>query len=151
MFPLLCLWCFYCHVIALNCCYLHLQLPVTLLKSQTFISSWSIHLVQNGGSIPPAEPTGMSSPIVSIDWRHVKLTFWLVCRYIVHSDDHNPYLASMEEFAKKLKDFHPDLLVVGGLQMMDNFPFQSGKMKWIGRHFVDLTVRLLLTVATPFP
>ncbi|XP_061132174.1 ADP-dependent glucokinase [Syngnathus typhle] len=48
-------------------------------------------------------------------------------RYIVHSDDHNPYLASMEEFGKKLKDFHPDLLVVGGLQMMDNFPFQSGE------------------------
>lgn len=50
-------------------------------------------------------------------------------RYIVHSDDHNPYLDSMEEFAKKLSDFKPDLLVVGGLQMMDNFPFQSGKRK----------------------
>lgn len=49
------------------------------------------------------------------------------CRYIVHSDDHNPYLASMEDFAEKLEDFRPDLLVVGGLQMMDNFPFQSGK------------------------
>lgn len=33
----------------------------------------------------------------------------------------------MEEFAKKLQDFKADLLVVGGLQMMDNFPFQSGK------------------------
>ncbi|XP_041791405.1 ADP-dependent glucokinase [Chelmon rostratus] len=48
-------------------------------------------------------------------------------RYIIHSDDHNPYLDSMEDFAKKLKDFKPDLLVVGGLQMMDNFPFQSGE------------------------
>lgn len=48
-------------------------------------------------------------------------------RYIVHSDDHNPYLDSMAEFAEKLKDFKPDLLVVGGLQMMDNFPFQSGE------------------------
>lgn len=37
----------------------------------------------------------------------------------------------MEEFAKKLKDFEPDLLVVGGLQMMDNFPFQSGKRKLV--------------------
>lgn len=51
------------------------------------------------------------------------------CRYIIHSDDHNPYLASMEEFAEKLEDFNPDLLVVGGLQMMDSFPFQSGKRK----------------------
>uniref|UniRef100_UPI0037E7D171 ADP-dependent glucokinase n=1 Tax=Semicossyphus pulcher TaxID=241346 RepID=UPI0037E7D171 len=48
-------------------------------------------------------------------------------RYIIHSDDHNPYLASMEEFAEKLEDFEPDLLVVGGLQMMDNFPFQAGE------------------------
>lgn len=50
----------------------------------------------------------------------------LFCRYIIHSDDHNPYLTSMEEFAAKLADFKPDLLVVGGLQMMDSFPFQSG-------------------------
>uniref|UniRef100_A0A3P8W644 ADP-dependent glucokinase 2 n=1 Tax=Cynoglossus semilaevis TaxID=244447 RepID=A0A3P8W644_CYNSE len=42
--------------------------------------------------------------------------------YIIHSDDHNPYLASMEEFGKNLEDFKPDLMVVGGLQMMDNFP-----------------------------
>ncbi|XP_039993130.1 ADP-dependent glucokinase [Xiphias gladius] len=48
-------------------------------------------------------------------------------RYIIHSDDHNPYLDSMEEFAEKLEDFKPDLLVVGGLQMMDNFPFHSGE------------------------
>lgn len=50
-------------------------------------------------------------------------------RYIIHSDDHNPYLASMEKFAEKLRDYKPDLLVVGGLQMMDNFPFQSGKKR----------------------
>ncbi len=55
------------------------------------------------------------------------LPVFVLCRYIVHSDDHNPYLDSMEEFAKKLVDFEPDLLVVGGLQMMDNFPFQAGK------------------------
>ncbi|XP_056134582.1 ADP-dependent glucokinase [Lampris incognitus] len=48
-------------------------------------------------------------------------------RYIVHSDDHNPYLDSLEDFSEKLKDFNPDLLVVGGLQMMDSFPFHSGE------------------------
>ncbi|XP_056112117.1 ADP-dependent glucokinase [Rhinichthys klamathensis goyatoka] len=48
-------------------------------------------------------------------------------RYIVHSDDHNPYLDSMEQFQEKLNDFNPDLLVVGGLQMMDNFPFKKGE------------------------
>ncbi|TRY98453.1 hypothetical protein DNTS_017509 [Danionella cerebrum] len=48
-------------------------------------------------------------------------------RYIVHSDDHNPYLDSMEQFQEKLISFRPDLLVVGGLQMMDSFPFQTGE------------------------
>ncbi|KAJ4947025.1 hypothetical protein JOQ06_009067 [Pogonophryne albipinna] len=52
-------------------------------------------------------------------------------RYIIHSDDHNPYLDSMAAFADKLKGFDPDLLVVGGLQMMDNFPFQSGEQEGI--------------------
>lgn len=59
-------------------------------------------------------------------------------RYIVHSDDHNPYLDSMEEFSKKLKDFNPDLLVVGGLQMMDNFPFQSGERGALFSRLADL-------------
>ncbi|KAF1393007.1 hypothetical protein PFLUV_G00033930 [Perca fluviatilis] len=59
-------------------------------------------------------------------------------RYIVHSDDHNPYLDSMAEFAKKLKDFDPDLLVVGGLQMMDNFPFQSGERDALLSRLADL-------------
>ncbi|XP_073320990.1 ADP-dependent glucokinase [Pagrus major] len=59
-------------------------------------------------------------------------------RYIVHSDDHNPYLASMEDFAEKLEDFEPDLLVVGGLQMMDNFPFQSGERAALLSRLSDL-------------
>ncbi|RVE74673.1 hypothetical protein OJAV_G00024390 [Oryzias javanicus] len=59
-------------------------------------------------------------------------------RYIIHSDDRNPYLSSMEEFAKKLKDFNPDLLVVGGLQMMDNFPFQSGERDALLSRLSDL-------------
>ncbi|KAM8876038.1 ADP-dependent glucokinase [Synchiropus picturatus] len=65
-------------------------------------------------------------------------------RYIVHSDDHNPYLASMEEFAKKLQNFEPDLLVVGGLQMMDNFPFHAGERATLLSRLADL-----LSSATP--
>lgn len=48
-------------------------------------------------------------------------------RYIVHSDDHNPMMDSLEQFSLHLQDFRPSLLVVGGLQMMDNFPFRDGK------------------------
>uniref|UniRef100_A0A8C9SB26 ADP-dependent glucokinase 2 n=1 Tax=Scleropages formosus TaxID=113540 RepID=A0A8C9SB26_SCLFO len=47
--------------------------------------------------------------------------------YIVHSDNRNPYLASMKEFEQKLQEFQPDLLVIGGLQMMDSFPFKQGE------------------------
>ncbi|KAK1170140.1 ADP-dependent glucokinase-like [Acipenser oxyrinchus oxyrinchus] len=46
-------------------------------------------------------------------------------RYIVHSDDHNPLMDSLEDFEEQLQSFRPDLLVIGGLQMMDNFPFEK--------------------------
>ncbi|XP_030638149.1 ADP-dependent glucokinase [Chanos chanos] len=65
-------------------------------------------------------------------------------RYIVHSDDHNPYLDSMDEFEKQLKGFEPDLLVVGGLQMMDSFPFKHGE-----RQALLNRLARLLTSASP--
>uniref|UniRef100_H3BCH4 ADP-dependent glucokinase 2 n=1 Tax=Latimeria chalumnae TaxID=7897 RepID=H3BCH4_LATCH len=48
-------------------------------------------------------------------------------RYIVHSDVHNPLLDSLEDFQNQLQDFKPDLLILGGLQMMDSFPFETGQ------------------------
>lgn len=48
-------------------------------------------------------------------------------RFIVHSDVNNPMLASLESFAEELSTFSPSLLVIGGIQMMDNFPFQPGE------------------------
>lgn len=44
-------------------------------------------------------------------------------RFIVHSDINNPTVSSLETFGEALGDFGPDLLLVSGLQMMDNFPF----------------------------
>ncbi|XP_020502223.1 ADP-dependent glucokinase [Labrus bergylta] len=69
-------------------------------------------------------------------WGH--LTSRRANRYIIHSDDHNPYLDSMEEFTEQLEDFKPDLLVVGGLQMMDNFPFQMGERDTLLSRLSDL-------------
>ena len=43
-------------------------------------------------------------------------------RFIVHNDHQNPLLASLDTFYDKTIDFKPDLLIVSGLQMMDNFP-----------------------------
>nr|DBA26768.1 TPA: hypothetical protein GDO54_010982 [Pyxicephalus adspersus] len=48
-------------------------------------------------------------------------------RYIVHSDSHNPLIDSLEAFRSQLESFKPDLLVIGGLQMMDSFPFKPGQ------------------------
>lgn len=46
----------------------------------------------------------------------------------MHNDDNNPLVSSLEEFDKLLMDFNPNLLVVSGLQMMDNYPYAEGKM-----------------------
>ena len=51
---------------------------------------------------------------------------WLF-RYIIHNDINNPMISSLEDLDKLLPDFKPDLLVIGGLQMMDSFPFMEGK------------------------
>ena len=48
-------------------------------------------------------------------------------RYIVHRDMNNPLVSSLEEFSAALPAFNPNLVVVGGLQMMDNFPFKEGE------------------------
>jgi len=46
-------------------------------------------------------------------------------RFIVHSDHNNPYIKSLDNFANTIKEVNPRLVVVGGLQMLDNFPFKD--------------------------
>ncbi|XP_033105001.1 ADP-dependent glucokinase-like [Anneissia japonica] len=48
-------------------------------------------------------------------------------RLIIHSDESNPTLEALEDFAAELKAFNPAALVMGGLQMMDNYPFKQGE------------------------
>lgn len=43
-------------------------------------------------------------------------------RFIVHSDYSNMMLESLDPFVDALKSFSPSLVVVSGLQMLDNFP-----------------------------
>ncbi|CAK1582984.1 unnamed protein product [Parnassius mnemosyne] len=45
-------------------------------------------------------------------------------RYIMHNDENNPLLSSLEKLGEYLPSFKPNLLVISGLQMMDNFPFK---------------------------
>ena len=49
-------------------------------------------------------------------------------RFIVHSDQHNPDIRGLDEsFGAAFDEMDPNLLVISGLQMMDNFPYQNGK------------------------
>ncbi|KAL8607397.1 hypothetical protein ACOMHN_024422 [Nucella lapillus] len=48
-------------------------------------------------------------------------------RLILHNDKVNPYLSGLEDFAQELQHFKPNLVVVGGLQMMDNFPYKQNE------------------------
>lgn len=45
-------------------------------------------------------------------------------RYIIHSDYSNMMMESLQPFSSLLKSFDPALVVVGGLQMLDNFPYE---------------------------
>lgn len=47
-------------------------------------------------------------------------------RFIIHNDNNNPLISSLEDLEQELNEFSPDLLIVSGLQMMDNYPFQPG-------------------------
>uniref|UniRef100_H2YAA4 ADP-dependent glucokinase n=1 Tax=Ciona savignyi TaxID=51511 RepID=H2YAA4_CIOSA len=70
-------------------------------------------------------------------------------RFIVHSDKFNPTLGSLEPLMNAYVKFNPDLLVVGGLQMMDNFPFREGernkRLNILQQLLVDATQRKTLT------
>jgi ADP-dependent glucokinase len=44
-------------------------------------------------------------------------------RFIVHNDFSNMMLESVEGFVEALQSFHPSLVIIGGLQMLDNFCF----------------------------
>jgi hypothetical protein len=49
-------------------------------------------------------------------------------------------VSSLEEFDKLLKEFNPDLFVVGGLQMMDSYPYPEGKKVHDYRQGLKITV-----------
>ena len=76
----------------------------------------------------------ISGPVVEYDDVHICIEYpagerWgnhvapRANRLIIHSDSYNPSLESMDNFLDRLKNGKElDLLVIGGLQMMDNSP-----------------------------
>ena len=55
---------------------------------------------------------------------------FVLYRFILHSDRSNPYLETLEDLEREMDVFDPSVLVVGGLQMMDNFHFEDGKQRF---------------------
>ena len=47
-------------------------------------------------------------------------------RFILHSDNNNPELRSMESLMEIVDRVQPVILVIGGLQMLDNYKFEAG-------------------------
>lgn len=47
-------------------------------------------------------------------------------RYILHNDQNNPTISSLEYLDKYLSEFNARLFVISGLQMLDSFPFAAG-------------------------
>ncbi|CAG0886818.1 unnamed protein product [Darwinula stevensoni] len=52
-------------------------------------------------------------------------------RFIVHSDENNPKVSALTPFGEALRTYNPHLLIVSGLQMMDNFPLQDEEKRGI--------------------
>lgn len=54
----------------------------------------------------------------------------------MHSDESNPYIETLEGFEAEIKKFKPAALVVGGLQMLDNFPFEEGNNNYLSTIYI---------------
>ncbi|KAF6211865.1 hypothetical protein GE061_012381 [Apolygus lucorum] len=48
-------------------------------------------------------------------------------RFIIHNDFHNPRVKSLNEFGRQLENFKPDVFVVSGLQLMDNYQYAESE------------------------
>ncbi|XP_078413411.1 ADP-dependent glucokinase isoform X2 [Cetorhinus maximus] len=71
-------------------------------------------------------------------------------RFIVHHDSSNPILESLEDFQEQLQQFKPSLLIISGLQMMDNFPFKPGQLEDRLRLLQDLMLSVDSTTGIHF-
>ncbi|XP_072032640.1 ADP-dependent glucokinase-like [Amphiura filiformis] len=64
-------------------------------------------------------------------------------RLLINSDLLNPKLEGLKEFGDKLKEFKPNAVVIGGLQMMDNYPrFKEGEREQLLTSLQDLLKEL---------
>ncbi|EDO35384.1 predicted protein [Nematostella vectensis] len=48
-------------------------------------------------------------------------------RMVLHSDEHNPYFTALEDLKTNTEQVKPNVVVIGGLHMMDNFPYKGNQ------------------------
>ncbi|XP_055952517.1 ADP-dependent glucokinase-like [Argiope bruennichi] len=92
---------------------LETQFPKNIKISGPFVDEDDIHLLLE---YPAGQRWGNFIPVRAN-------------RFIIHNDHQNPELSSLDTFVSQLENFDPNLLVIGGLQMMDNFPMQESKRR----------------------
>lgn len=95
----------------------------------------------------PIDQINVSGPIIDQDDYHILLEYKTGEKYgshvspranrlIVHSDDNNAKLVAADTFLDGLQEFHPNIVIISGMQMMDNsqvdFSLRSAKIKQIG-------------------
>lgn len=71
-------------------------------------------------------------------------------RFIIHSDRSNMLLETLEGFKDAVHKFNPSLLVIGGLQLLDNFAFDPELRTERFRHLESLLVSLPSSVKIHF-
>ena len=71
-------------------------------------------------------------------------------RFIVHSDKSNMLFETLYGFEDALYKFSPDLLIIGGLQLMDNFAFDTSLRTERLKQFENLLQSLPLEIKVHF-
>ena len=73
-------------------------------------------------------------------------------RFIVHADQYNPVLASYDKFIEEFEKAPttPKLLVVGGLQMMEGYPYQEGERQTYFTKIQELMSKAKIETKTHF-
>ena len=71
-------------------------------------------------------------------------------RYIIHNDHSNMLLETLDPFIESVRSFNPSLVVIGGLQMLDNFPLDLDLRTKKLKRLQELLVSLPLSTKVHF-
>ena len=69
-------------------------------------------------------------------------------RYILHRDAHNPQLKGLAAVKDAVTAFKPHLVVLGGFQMLDTYPFTEEELdaRLADKTLIDKTLNYLVSL-----